>query len=128
MLALWKYRGVIFEDRQDWYKIWRKTDLCFQKWHEQFVKFSPKHLKVSKLGLWWDPFVQQWKWMGLKSTAELCIMTMKNGCKNWREIDLSIQDWREKFDEFWPEYSKISNICTLIGCLWPKYIIFELKR
>ena len=35
-------------------KFWRKTDLWFEKRLEKFVKFSPEHLKVSKLGLWWD--------------------------------------------------------------------------
>ena len=39
---------------EDWRKIWRKTDLCFQKWHEELSKFSPEHSKVSKLGLWWN--------------------------------------------------------------------------
>ena len=57
MFELRKYREVMFDGTQDWYKIWRKTDLCFQKWHEEFGKFSPEHLKVSKLGLWWHPFV-----------------------------------------------------------------------
>ena len=28
------YRGVIFHDNEGWYKIWKKTDLVFQKWHE----------------------------------------------------------------------------------------------
>ena len=48
--------------------------------------------------------------------------------KMWRGIDLSVQNSHEKFDEFWPEHSKISKICTLMGCFWPKYIMFELKK
>ena len=48
--------------------------------------------------------------------------------KIWRGIDLSVQNWREEFVKFWPEHSKISKICTLMGCFWPKYIIFELKK
>ena len=28
-------------------------------------------------------------------------------CKSWEGIDLSVQNWHEKFDEFWPEHSKI---------------------
>ena len=43
-------------------------------------------------------------------------------------IDLSFQNWHEKFDKFWPKQSKISKICTLIGSFWSKYIIFELKK
>ena len=33
---------------------------------KKFAKFSPEHLKMSKLGLWWDPFVQSRKGMTLK--------------------------------------------------------------
>ena len=48
--------------------------------------------------------------------------------KIWRGIDLSVQNWHEEFDEFWPEHSKISKICTLMGFFWTKYIMFELKK
>ena len=59
-----KYRGVvIFHDTKEWCKIWRKAELWFEKWHEKFCKISPEPLKVSKLGLWWDPFVQSRKCM-----------------------------------------------------------------
>ena len=43
-------------------------------------------------------------------------------------IDLSLQNWHEEFDKFWPKHSKISKICTLIGSFWSKYIMFELKK
>ena len=46
----------------------------------------------------------------------------------WTGIDLSVQNWHEAFDKFWPEHSKISKICTLTGCFWPKYIMFEIKK
>ena len=26
-----EYRGVIFDSTEEWFKIWRKTELCFQK-------------------------------------------------------------------------------------------------
>ena len=72
MFDLKKYRGVIFHDAEEWCKIWRNTDL-WKKWQE-YGKFSPEHLKVSKLGLWWDPLIQNKKRMSLKSTEELCVM------------------------------------------------------
>ena len=46
------YKGVMFDGTEYWCKIWRKTDFCFQKWHKEFGKFLPEHLKVSKFGLW----------------------------------------------------------------------------
>ena len=78
IFQLKKYRGVIFHDTREWCKIWRKTDLWFGKWHEEFGKFSPEHPKFSKLGLSLDPFIQSRKCMSLKLTGELCVMTMKN--------------------------------------------------
>ena len=48
--------------------------------------------------------------------------------KNWRGIHFSVQYWHEEFDESWFNHSKISKICTLMGCLWPKYIMFKLKK
>ena len=33
-----------------------------------------------------------------------------------------------KFDEFWPEHSKVSKNCTLMGSFWTKYIMFELQK
>ena len=82
ILELKRHRGVIFYDTEEWWKIWRKTDLWFGKWHQEFSKFSPQHSKVSKLGLWWDPFIKSRKFRSLKLfTEELCVMTMKNDAK-----------------------------------------------
>ena len=50
LFQLKKYKGVIFQDIEEWYKIWRKVDLLLGKWHDEFGKFSPEHSKVSKLG------------------------------------------------------------------------------
>ena len=33
----------------------------------------------------------------------------------------------KNLNEFWPEHSNISKIYPLMGCLWPKYIMFELE-
>ena len=107
-----KYRGVIFHDTAEWCKIWAKTELWFGKWHEEYGKFSPEHLKISKLGLWWDPFIQSRKCMSLKFTEELCIMTMKNDGKFEEELTCRFQSCHEEFDKFWPEHSKVSKICT----------------
>ena len=91
MFDLKKSSGVIFHDTREWCKIWRKTDLCFQKWHEEFEKFSAEHLKVSKLELWWDSFVQSWKCIRLRFTAELCVMRMRNGGRTEEEFTLQFK-------------------------------------
>ena len=56
------------------------------KLHEEYCKCLPEHLKVSKLGLWWDLFTQSRKCLTLTFTAELCLMIMKNVLKLTWEI------------------------------------------
>ena len=34
----------MLDDTEYWFNIWRKSDLCFQKWHEEFSKFSAEHV------------------------------------------------------------------------------------
>ena len=45
----------------------------------------------------------------------------------WSKVE-NVWAYYEEFDEVWPEHSKISKICTLIGCFWAKYMMFELKE
>ena len=102
------------------------TDLWFGKWHEKYSKFSPEHLKVSKLGFWWDPSIQSWKSMSLKSTEELSVVTMNNDAKF--EEDLSFQSWHEEFDKFWAEHLKVSKIFIWMCSFWGKCILFAPKK
>ena len=51
----------------------------------------------------------------------------EEGYNIWRGIDLSFKNWHKEFGKFWPELSKVSKIFTLMGSLWAKYILFELK-
>ena len=110
MFELKKYRGVIFHDTEEWCKIWRKTDLWFGKWHWEFGIFSPEHFKVSKLGNWWDSFVQSRKCMNLKFTEELCFMTMKNDTKIEEEMTCHFKI-NEEFTIF-GSCSRKSKICA----------------
>ena len=55
-------------------------------------------------------------------------MTRKRNCQIWRGIGSSFQSWHKEFDGFWLENLKVSKIYTLMGCFWPKYVIFELKK
>ena len=86
LFELKKYREVIFHGTEERCKIWRKTDLWFEKWHEEFGKFSPEHSKVSNLELWWDPYVLSRKCMSLNFSGELCVVTMKNNTKIEEEL------------------------------------------
>ena len=66
MFGVNKYRVVMFDGSEYGCKIWRKTDLCFQKYHEEFGKiFTRACSKVVELGLLLGPFVQSRKCMSL---------------------------------------------------------------
>ena len=112
MLQLRKYRGVMFDGTEYWRKSWRKTDFCFQKWHEEFGKLSREHLKVSKLVLWWDYYIQSRKCISLKFTGEFFVMTMKKDTKLEGELTC---------------HFKI-DMCTLMSSFWSKYIMLQLKK
>ena len=56
---------------------------------------------------------------------EVCLMTLK--CDAKFEENFLFQKWQE-FGEFWPEHSKVSKMCTLIGPFCAKYIKFDLKK
>ena len=114
MFDLKKYRGVSFHDNEKECKIWRISDFWFEKWHEEYGKFSPEHLKVSKLGLWWDPLIPSRKCMSFKFTEEISVMTVKNNAKFGEE-----QTCRFKIG--------MRNL-TMGSFFEPKYILVELKE
>ena len=64
--------------KKNWLVAWKMSGHSHQS-------TSPEHSKVSKLELWWDPFVQSRKWMSLKFTEKLCVTTMKNNA-NFEEV------------------------------------------
>ena len=43
-------------------------------------------------------------------------------------IDLSFKNWHKESDKFWSEGLKVSMIFILMGSLWAKCILFELKK
>ena len=58
--GLKKYRGVVFDDTEDSWKMWGKMDLWFGKWHDEFDKFSPEYSKVylisTLMGYFWSKY------------------------------------------------------------------------
>ena len=71
----------------------KKNWLVFGKWNEEYGKFSPEYLKVSKLGVWWGPLIQSRKSRSLKFTKE-----MKNDSKFEEELTcrfkIDMGNWR----------------------------------
>ena len=61
LFQLKKYRGIIFYETEEGYKIWRGIELLFQNWHKEFDKIWPEHSKVSKIftlmGSFWAKYI-----------------------------------------------------------------------
>ena len=101
IFELKRYIGVMFDGTEYWCKIWRKPDLCFQKWQEEFGKFSQEHSKVSNLELWWNSFIRSRKCMSLKFTGEYVPW-------QWRMM----QNWKRNLSFFSKLSSEIWRILT----------------
>ena len=101
-----KFRGVIFNDIEESCKIWRKTDLLFGKWHEESGKFWSEYTLSLKIGTFVRSFYPKQKMYEFNIYRG--VMCYYNGewCKIWKEMDLSVQNWREEFNKFWPEHLK----------------------
>ena len=93
-----------------------------------YQRLSTAHVKFHQISILIGSFC--WKYIKCQLIKYRRVMShdTEGWCKIWRKIDLSFQNWHEKFDEFWSEHWKVSKICTLIGSFWPKYIMFELKK
>ena len=91
-------------------------------------KFSPEHLKVSKLKLWWDSFVQSRKCMSLKFIGELFVITKIKDAKLEEESTYHFKMDMRILMNFDPSTRKSKKFALLMGCLWPKSIMFELNK
>ena len=87
---------------------WRGIDLSFQTWHEEFDKFWPKHLKVSKILTLINSFWANHIFFELKKYTEVIFHETEDVYKIWRETGLLFQNWHKEFNKFWPEHSKVS--------------------
>ena len=98
-------------------------DLCFGKQHEEFGTFSPEPLKVSKLGLWWDPFVQTRKCMSLKFCRGVILQFLK-----FKNFDAKFEEKLACHFTNFDQSTQKSKKFLFNGLLWPKYIMFELEK
>ena len=117
------YSGVMCNDTEEWWKIWRRTDLSFQNCHKNLriltqALYSLKNLHFNGL-LLTKVYMFQYRGAILHDTGEWC--------KIWRNTDLWFGKWHEEFVKFLAEYLKVSKIGTLLGSFFPKKKIYELK-
>ena len=93
---------------QDWYKIWIKTGLCFQKLTWAIWQIFTTALESLQIGTLMEYFYLRLKIYEFKNFRWVVCHHNDEWCQIWRGADLSVQNWNEAFDEFWPEHSKTS--------------------
>ena len=87
-----------------------------------------RSLESVKIGTLMASFCLKLKMYELKIYRGVMCHGNEEWCKNWRGIDFSFKIDMRNVTMFWLEHSKISQICTLMGCFWPKYNIWAKKR
>ena len=88
--------------------------MLFQNWHEKFDEFWPEHLTVSKIFILMYSFWAKHILLKLKKYRAVIFHETEEGYKIRRVIDLSFQNWHKEFDKFWPQHTKVSNICDIL--------------
>ena len=106
LFKLKTYRGVIFHEIEEGYKIWRGIDMSFQNWCKQFDKFWPEHSKVSEIFTLIVSFWTKYELFELKKYRGVIFHKTEEGYKIWRGIDLLFQNWHKEFNKIWPKHSK----------------------
>ena len=113
---VWWYLILMQNLKENWLVVWRIT---WRIW-----KIFNRALKSLNIGTMMGFF----KIYDLKIYMGVMRHDNEEWCQSWRGIDLSVQNGHKEFDESCSCHLKISKIFTLIGCLWPKYIVIELKN
>ena len=107
LCELKKYRGIIFRETEEGYKIWSGIELLFQNWHKEFEKIWPEHSKVSKIFILMSSFWAKYILFELKKYRGIIFHETEEGYKIWRGIELLFQTSHKEFDKIWPEHSKV---------------------
>ena len=102
------YRGLMSHDTEEWFKIWRKTNLLFQKWQES-GEFWSEHSKVSKMCTLIGPSRAKNITFNLKKCRGNIFQDTEDSCKIWKKTDFWIGKWHAKFGKFSSEHLKVSK-------------------
>ena len=105
--------------KKNWLLVWKMTGI----W-----QIFTRALESLKIGILIGSFNPKLKKYELKIHRGVICHDNEEWCKIWRGIDLSVQNWHEEFDKFWPKHLKISKLFILMCSFWAKYILFNLKK
>ena len=113
-------------DTQDKCKIWRKTNLFFQKWQE-FGKFWSEHSKVSNIYNLIGPFhkkyvmfdLKKYRWVIFHDTEndvkfeENLTCCLENNMRNLANFHQSTWSWNSKLGLLWGTFIPSRNCTSL---------------
>ena len=105
-----------------------KHTFAFKNDMRNLAKFHQSTFESLKIWTFIGSFYQKNKMYELKIYGGVMCHDNEQWCKIWTGIDWPVQNWHEEFDDFWLQHSKISIICTLMGCFWPNYTMFGLRK
>ena len=127
------YRGVLLNGTEYWCTIWRRTDLCFEKWHEGFSKFSPEHvwksehwnfdgILLSKVeNLWAQNFQGKfvwWQWRMIQNLKRNWLVSSKLTQEIWQILTRALEN---------PKNVHFNRLLLIKVCsAWAKKSIEEL--
>ena len=127
MYELKNYRGAMCHDNEEWHKIWRRIDLLFQNWHEEFDEFWSEHSKVSKvctlLGFFWPKHII----FGLRKLREVIFHNTEEWCKNLKKNWLVVWEMTGAIWQIFTRALERFKIGTLMGSFCPNQKMHELK-
>ena len=104
-----KYKVFMSHDPEGWCKIWKKTDLLFQKW-QKFGEIRLEHSKVFKMCTSMGSFWAKYTIFELKKYRRFIFHDTEEWDKIWRKSYLLFGKWPEAFSKFSPDYSKVSKV------------------
>ena len=83
-----------------------KLTCAFKNDRRNLTNFHQSKFESLKIGTLMGSFYQKQKMYELKIYSEDLCQDIEEWYKIWRVIDLSVQNWHEEFDEFWPSTQK----------------------
>ena len=103
-------------DTKEWYKIWRKNDLLFQKWQE-YGEFWSEHLKFTKCPLWWLILCKVYN-VWPKRCSEVWSMTLKVDSKLEKKLAYGLENGIMNLANVLQQHSKVLKL----GLWWDPFI------
>ena len=124
MHKLQTYRGVISNDTEEWWKIWRRIDLPFQNWHKVWWILTRDLESLTLVGCFWPNYIM----LELKKYREVMFNCTQDWYKVWRKTGLRFQKLTWGIWQIFTRALESLQIGTLMAYFCLKLKMYELKN